>query len=778
MMWKRYATIPIVLGVLVLVLQHKTPSNKAQEKPAARAATVFSGRITDSDLRGLEGAQIEALWLDAFDEPLPLAEAQSSADGSYRLAVELPATRESAASADGALLLRASHTGYASGGRRVEARESHESHESRDSKEDFVLSTLRAEVCVRVIDAHEDPVAGARVQLAFEAFAGEPDRLLWLEGATASDGLRCFAEVPAVRGTIHYAAFARALGRAEGEQDRSSGGARTEITVKLGGGIELAGIVRRADGARVPGAQLALTQIEGGWGERAIADGEGRVLLENAPLGAAITIAVEGGEVLASGDEQQAIALPKSGDRFAFEVVVEPAGQIAGVVRSSAGDPVAGAELELAPNGPADGTPRQTQSDRDGRFVFRGLRKGTRAMISARAEGLAPSFHRDVVASAELSVVLSRGGAIEGRVIDRRGLGVADVEVYAHRVARAEKSERGLEEYKQQSTGDHGEYRFEHMNAGEYRVEVRPRARMQWSTSASNVFHVDVVEEQVARVDDAVIDRGATLIAEVAGADGEPARHLNAEVELLPAGRGGAPHRATVQCGADGRFTLSGLEPGSISLALHAHDRGWSTPETAELADGETTTISVVLAGALELAGKISSGDQPVHAARVELYREELGSQKTHALPGRAPDNFSGGTALSDDDGVYRIAGLVAGQYRLRVEREGFAPFERTIAVERARTEQNIELDAGADLDVIVYGEDLQPAAGKWVLAKSATFSGSARTDDRGIAKLRTLPRGKIIVSALVAGAPSREVRIGAAPSEPLELRVGSRRER
>src|ERR1700742_3992192 len=94
----------------------------------------------------------------------------------------------------------------------------------------------------------------------------------------------------------------------------------------------------------------------------------------------------------------------------------------------------------------------------------------------------------------------------------------------------------GLPEYLAIRTDGDGRYRLGQLNPGHYRFEVRPTARVQWSSTASQVL----------------------------------------ELGLLPGAHGGVPHRVRVQPTARGEFAVDALEAGNYRLSARSASRGYS----------------------------------------------------------------------------------------------------------------------------------------------------------------------------------------------------------
>ena len=199
-----------------------------------------------------------------------------------------------------------------------------------------------------------------------------------------------------------------------------------------------------------------------------------------------------------------------------------------------------------------------------------------------------------------------------------------------------------------------------------------------------------------------------------------------------------------------GRFAFVDLEPGRYVLSAQHGDLVGFHLQPLAVALGETAPeIGLRLQPAARLGGRIVGPDgQAVAGAQVQLE------------PSRPTDlGFGAGraTALSDADGRYLLAGVLAGRYRVRVEAAPLAPAERreVAVLGREVGPLNFRLEAGARLRGQVTDAQGRPLVGAGLRAAVQSdpasprlvAAGSSRSGTDGSYELTGLPAGKLRLS-------------------------------
>ena len=73
--------------------------------------------------------------------------------------------------------------------------------------------------------------------------------------------------------------------------------------------------------------------------------------------------------------------------------------------------------------------------------------------------------------------------------------------------------------------------------------------------------------------------------------------------------------------------------------------------------------------------------------------------------PGRSPDNFSGNRGPTDEQGHFRLGGLAAGPYRVRIEAKGETPLDTTVQVQLGMEPVKLSIRAGGTCEVLLLDE-------------------------------------------------------------------------
>lgn len=272
------------------------------------------------------------------------------------------------------------------------------------------------------------------------------------------------------------------------------------------------------------------------------------------------------------------------------------------------------------------------------------------------------------------------------------------------------------------------------------------------------------VEEELVAVPGAASERGSPAVAPPGARD--PVASDEARVAgsvARPASSPGGPPRvalfrarmgepagviAEASCAVDGRFSLSTKEDvRDVLLVVHA--RG-SRPETRalELVRGRELELAPIAidAGAV-VAGSIRAGGEPL--VRAEVVAVLVGERERFPVEGGAlvwrggRFEWAFATALSEPDGSYRVGGLVAERYDVRLSSMRERAVLGFVGPGARRLEAPAEgVDFACDVATIAlrFVSDDAPVAGVDVELASAGWTLSGVTDHEGRVAFRTLP--------------------------------------
>lgn len=371
-------------------------------------------------------------------------------------------------------------------------------------------------------------------------------------------------------------------------------------------------------------------------------------------------------------------------------------------------------------------------SGRDGSFEALPVTPGrVRALVShpEYVEAISEPVLLEPDKEAKVTVVLLRGGALEGRVLDARGHPVSG----AHVTALAT---RGTLE-RMTRTGSDGAFAFAALPDAVTLLVARE------ADPGVALARVEVAVPEAGRetVKVTLPDPRPPLPVRVTDHRGQPieAAQISA-VSLDP----GEALRATAFSDAGGRAELAGARGIATRVEVHA-------PRYASrvvVSEAKASELTVALAPAEAVRGEVVTRRRdPIASAEVALY--------TEAGVRHARTNAAGEFTFSD---------VSAGPAEVRVRAEGYAPEERAVTIEARRGERptelaRFELAEEGLVEGVVVDEEGKPVAGARVaegtmptyLPASGTPSGMVVTDARGRFRLGGLPEGEVALEAYAA---------------------------
>jgi len=327
---------------------------------------------------------------------------------------------------------------------------------------------------------------------------------------------------------------------------------------------------------------------------------------------------------------------------------------------------------------------------------------------------------------AKVDVVLSRGGILEGRVVDVRGRAVPNVTVTA--LATRGSLERTTR------TGTDGSFAFAALPES-LTVLV---ARGEDATQTAARVDVSVPEAGKKAIEIVLPEPRPPLAVRVFGERDAPV--ANAQISAVSLDPGEAL-RATSFTDARGSAEIANGRGVSLRVEVRSPGRAakivTTTPDTAEL--------RVELAAAETVTGEVwANRREALEGAEVTL-QTETGTRH----------------ARTNKDGAFTVSDVAAGPARLRVRAKGRAPLTRDVVVEarggRRPTElPRVELPEEGVVEGVVVDAKGDPVPGARVgkdavptyLPVGATPTGIAVADGRGRFRLGELPEGNVALEA------------------------------
>jgi protocatechuate 3,4-dioxygenase beta subunit len=618
--------------------------------PASVAAGALTGRLV-LDGKAAVGATVSAI---PFEEPLakarreargaaeaaPLATAAVGKDGTFSLAVPATAGKETP------FLVRFGARGAVP----ADQLGVYDPSESEDLGE---ISLRKAEALAgRVTGPDGRPLAGARVALsALGRFNGEGGQLPPVLQKTVSgpDGTFRFESAATERNELVVTAAGFAPVRVPAAKAGALRGA-----IALVAGTSLSGSVKGRDGRPVSGAfvRYEADGLETRWVETG-ADGAFRLADVPSRRGNVVADAGEGGFA-------ERPVSPEAG-RAPLALVLAPPTVLEGRTLDVASlKPVARVRLMVS-TGEAV---RLASSGTDGRYVLRGLRPGE---VTVRAdESRHVGWARSGVSLARgettrLDVLLTRGAALSGRVVDEDGRPVAGAKLSV-------------------SPGEQDPFSFVMRRlAGDPGARIASRADGTFSATRLapgenqrlTVYHPDYEKGVLGGIalspggtrTGAVVTlrRGIVVTGTVKDDEGKPVAGAEVGVSASRVVRssrggmrmsvsfGGISEITPARSGADGRFEVRGVPPGDWALTAKSPGRATEVVDPLRLSrDARPDPVEIVLAPGASLSGIVRRRTGEGAEGYLVIAREG----------GKPPTGIGPDTMPTGPDGAFFLDGL------------------------------------------------------------------------------------------------------------------------
>ncbi|UCF66447.1 MAG: carboxypeptidase regulatory-like domain-containing protein, partial [Acidobacteriota bacterium] len=580
-----------------------------------------------------------------------------------------------------------------------------------------------------VLDPEGEPLAGADVTLdrrVSGGFGGNVMVMLRRDSETTdSQGRFVFEDLEP--GKVTLAAVAPGYQKAERSEIEVPEGEDVEgIELPLDAGAFIVGQVRLSDGRPAAGARVReLREGQERFGlDSVTADGDGFYRLDGITPGT-VNIEAKHQDVLRTVREIEARAGANE-----LDLVFEGGIDVSGIVVSTAGAPVAGAWVQLAPAGRPWGGP-ETTADARGAFRIAGVRDGD-YVVRASADGFAPLGDDVRVRVAgepltDLEVRLDEGGTISGSISGLDESEMSSVELSAAQID-------GLD-FRSPIVDRTGEFRIERASPGTWRLVARLGVS---GRQASGQVELGGSGEQVTV--SLEFGRGLVLSGQVLRNE-RPLADLTVFAQGTDVARSG-----WARTDEGGRFAIDDLESGTYRLELRDWETGLTHIETVEMSADVEVEVEIPTAS---VAGRVvdASDRQPLAGARVRL--EPLGETTGVAILDQG--------ATTDLDGRFRVGNVTDGSWRVSVGKKGFAARATTAVVQNGRSVENLELvldpTEGLTLEVRMATGAIPEQVRLAVLDASgrALISGSHATGENGRVRLSSVPGGSW---QLVVGAP------------------------
>ncbi len=442
-----------------------------------------------------------------------------------------------------------------------------------------------------------------------------------------------------------------------------------------------------------------------------------------------------------------------------LDLAFERGSTVSGQVIDEAGRPISGALVQLLAPSMFSWRGQSGMSDTTGAFSIAGVPEGTFS-LQASKEGFATTAVEELeVGPGDLPFVeirLSPGYAIVGRLLGLEPAELAGVQVMAVRPQSS--VSLGL-------VDRDGNYRIDHLGAGDYTVHAQAGMRSRTAQATTTV-----VEGAAETLLDLEFEGGLTLSGVVLRGDEPLAGALVAATGTdVSSGSAGTTN-------SEGRFELKGLEPGRHVVSVSNFQTGRGHREELELGSDRDVVIRVEAA---VVSGSVFDAvdSQPLAGVAVRLEPVE---------PSSVLEGFSvPATADTDSAGYFRFSQVAAGAHRVVAVKDGYAPAELSVTVIDGLDLEGLELrlEPTDGMRIFVTLPSGQPArefsaavldaAGRSIFAGVYTGGreGARLSAPPGEWELLVASQNTAVSSTRIA-LPSDPIAIALQPQAGLEIRV------
>ena len=447
--------------------------------------------------------------------------------------------------------------------------------------------------------------------------------------------------------------------------------------------------------------------------------------------------------------------------------------QITGTVTASVdGSPIAGAVVYVRDDNGDSLAVAPVTTDAQGTFVITGLSTATYELIAMKS-GYAMRHPSLVVAhtttgaiTTGVSITLSPGSSITGKVTDASGNPVAGAQVVAidstllqsalqsmlligngdlttlaltESLAQLQFTNSASDSPGFTRTKADGTYEIDGLTPSAYLLGAEIDGHM--SAATQNV----TLSGATTAAPVFVVPSGATVSGHVKLPDGSTVAGAQVQVDpWLAQTTAGAFVGGTTISDAHGAYSMSGLAPGLYSVSVTSDGYAYLQSESVTIgANLANQTLDLTTSGDGSISGSITdaSTSAPVQGAAVQV-----------------DGGMASVSTTSKSDGTYSVRGMPADAYSVTVTAPGYLPATvntTTLATSKSNATYSVALQPGSAIVGVVRDSNGTPIDGATVTANADPASGgsfSATSLPDGSYTIDSLPAGSYKVTAQASG--------------------------
>ncbi len=251
---------------------------------------------------------------------------------------------------------------------------------------------------------------------------------------------------------------------------------------------------------------------------------------------------------------------------------------------------------------------------------------------------------------------------------------------------------QGEAQVARRTTGATGEFQFERLAAGRYRVVAlgpsRGELRGQFRAPAPLLVELGEAERLVGL--EFELQPALRIEGRLVDDSGQP---VPRGVVLARPAKDSRARPETADVRADGSFELGGLGPGTWNITARSEGYAPASRTALELdAEGLDEPLELVLERGLAVTVRVTTpGGNPVEGAVVTLVALDAAPEAS-LDPGRLFQGFFGGQATTNARGELAVGTFGAGPHKVTA-RKGFSQTERTVELPRGGGAHTVEVD-------------------------------------------------------------------------------------
>jgi hypothetical protein len=409
----------------------------------------------------------------------------------------------------------------------------------------------------------------------------------------------------------------------------------------------------------------------------------------------------------------------KAGEHQVIDTNLSVGVFLSGVVENELGEPIFGAVVTGIPGEMTDmlgqASSRYAVSNENGEFNLSGL-PGRLIRVSASSDGYLTGADvrlelEDGDVRNDVRITMFEGGSIAGVVNGPSGKPIAGAEVDVSfdpaalnglNAANAQKGASGRAE-----TDAEGRFRITGLGGGPFLVEA------EMEGDAWLFGRVDGVKPGAT---DLVIDLTVhpSLKGRVTNAAGEPVTSFEVEVRSASLGglMSGDRHNKLIDH-EDGLFEIERVKDGSWSLYIRAEGFGPAGPIAATRPGPGDEYLEIQVERGATVRGMVVNPDGDPVPMAVVTWMQDSGDTMLDMI-GAGPTV----TAAADQDGIFELSGLAAGELALSTTSADWAkaePLVITLAPDEVVEGVRITLRAGGSIDGLFLNKEGEPSAGSMI---------------------------------------------------------------